>query len=72
MAIKGIMITKCPFCGGTEFTEGVQVFHGAVNKPRGLGKVQTLHHIFCRDCGSVVRSYIYEPEKMSKYPSDSD
>ncbi len=70
MAIKGIIVNKCPYCGGTEFTEGKQDFHGAVQKTKGIGMAQTLYHVFCTECGSVVRSYVYNPKKLSKYPPD--
>ena len=54
----------CRFCGNTEFVHGVQSFQGAVNGD-GLG-AEILHHIICRKCGSVVRSYVDNPEKLLK------
>ena len=61
--MKEIKIDNCPFCGGEEFIEcrlsstgGVQVLH----KMREVG----VYAIVCRDCGSIVRTYCKEPEKL--------
>lgn len=71
MAIKKINIKECPFCGGTEFTHGVQKDRAAVISTKsGWCKPESLYHIFCTKCGSVVRSYIYNPEKMEPYPPE--
>ena len=65
--MKEIHIEKCPFCGGADLYEtraesygGVYlslVHHGGL---RGAGLYATI----CRDCGSVVRAYCKEPEKL--------
>ena len=59
-------VLNCPFCGGTEVIESWQGGYGAVtavsNKWGGAG----LYHSICRNCGSVVRSYVKEPEKLLK------
>ena len=70
MAIKGIIVNRCPFCGGTEFTEGIQEYQGAVHKTKGIGMAQNLYHVFCAERGSVVRSYVCNPKKLSKYPPE--
>ena len=31
---------------------------------------QNLYHVFCTECGSVVRSYVCNPKKLSKYPPE--
>lgn len=59
-----IKITKCPFCGGTEFVYGYQAGYGAVTGNMLTG--QWLRHIICRNCGSVVHSYVDHPEKLLK------
>ena len=46
--------------------ESYQSSYGSVtavsNKMGGVG----LYHSICRNCGSVVRSYVKEPEKLLK------
>ena len=46
--------------------KGTRLGYGSVtavsNKMGGVG----LYHSICRDCGSVVRSYVKEPEKLLK------
>ncbi len=62
---KPIQINNCPFCGGTELIKGYQSGYGAI-----LGESSVcggaLYHIVCRNCGSVVRSYVDDPEKLLK------
>lgn len=48
---------KCPYCGGTEF---IRAESNAFTTLCG----QPLRHVICRRCGSVVRSYIENPEKL--------
>lgn len=59
-------VFTCPYCGGSEMIEAFQGGYGAVygtlNKWGGCG----LFHSVCRKCGSVVRSYVKEPEKLLK------
>ncbi len=59
-------IDSCPYCGGIEFIEAFQGGYGAIvatsNKMGGVG----LYHSVCRKCGSIVRSYVKEPEKLLK------
>lgn len=62
MAVKKLKNLSCPFCGGTEFTEGIQEYQGAVHKTKGIGMAQNLYHVFCAECGSVVRSYVCNPK----------
>ena len=60
-----VYIERCPFCGRSEFIEAAQ--HGVeayVNGEALLG--QRLNHLICRNCGSVVRSYVAEPELLLK------
>ncbi len=62
-----IVINNCPFCGGTEFVEGYQSGYGALTGTESLLASSTLYHIICRNCGSVVHSYVENPEKMLKW-----
>ena len=60
-----VQIDRCPFCGGSEFIEAKQMQGEAyVSGEALLG--QQLHHTICRDCGSVVRSYVDNPEALLK------
>lgn len=59
-------VKVCPFCNGTEIIEAYQGGYGAIvatsNKMGGVA----LYHSVCRQCGSIVRSYVKEPEKLLK------
>lgn len=62
-----IQINQCPFCGGTEFVYGFQGGYGAVTREGNIFAVgQYLHHVICRNCGSVVHSYVDNPEILLK------
>jgi len=57
-------IASCPYCGGTEMISAYQSAYGAVaGTENKLGGVP-LYHTVCRRCGSVVRSYVEDPEKL--------
>ena len=58
-------VKNCPFCGDTEVIESYQSSYGSVY---GINNVlgSTLYHSICRNCGSVVRSYVKDPEKLLK------
>jgi len=56
----------CPFCNGTEFLEGKQSGHACISSCHNVWYSGDLYHVICRRCGSVVRSYVKEPEKMLK------
>ena len=59
-------VTNCPFCGGIEVIESYQSSYGSVTAVSNkMGGVE-LYHSICRNCGSVVRSYVKEPEKLLK------
>ena len=60
-----VYIERCPFCGYSEFIEARQMQGEAyVSGEALLG--QQLRHTICRNCGSVVRSCVEEPEKLLK------
>ena len=52
----------CPFCGGTERIDGEMSAYGGV-----LGKgmqAAGVHARACRDCGSIMRLYTSDAEKL--------
>ena len=59
-------VKECPYCGGKEiitaYQSGYAAIAGVSHKMGGCA----LYHSICRDCGSVVRSYVQEPEKLLK------
>lgn len=56
---------KCPYCGGTEFILGKQSGYANIYvKKKFAFKEAELYHEICKSCGSVVRSYIEDPEKL--------
>ena len=56
--------TVCQYCGGTDFITGKQQGYAAVMTKKFSFRDQILYHDICRKCGTVVRSYIKEPEKF--------
>ena len=57
---------QCPFCGGTEMIRTFQGGYGAISAESNKWGGCTLYHSVCRRCGSVVRSYVKDPEKLLK------
>lgn len=59
-------IEKCPFCGNKEFVEGIQSGYATVGPADKIltFKSQALFHVFCLNCGAVVKSYVKEPKKL--------
>lgn len=56
---------KCPYCGGEEFVEGTQKGYADIipNKYFTL-RSESLHHVICLKCGTIVRSYVKNPENL--------
>ena len=54
--MKRVKMTKCRFCGGTEFITGYQNFYGAVYSADSMLRSTSLYHTICRDCGRAARS----------------
>lgn len=54
---------KCPRCGCENSVIGVQSPKGKVYRETLLGG-QTLYHVICLKCGTVIRSYVEKPEKL--------
>lgn len=61
-------VKECPFCGGNEMIKchetGYTVVTAVNNVWASMWGGPTLYHSICRNCGSVVRSYVKEPEKL--------
>jgi len=57
---------KCPYCGSTEFVEGRQTGYAAVEPASKIFtfKSQALYHKICLNCGSVVKSYVKNPNVL--------
>ncbi len=64
--MKEVKIEKCPFCGGEDLIETrVSAYSGvSINRRGDIWHDQPLFATVCRDCGSVVRSYCLDPEKL--------
>ena len=59
-------VEVCPYCGGSEIIETFQTSYAAISATRNKFGAVALYHSVCRGCGSVVRSYVKEPEKLLK------
>lgn len=59
-------VMNCPYCGGMEVIEACQSGYGAVAAVDHVFRSVSLYHSVCRNCGSVIRSYVKEPEKLLK------
>lgn len=64
--MKEVRISACPFCGGNEFIEAYQNGYATLTSTESGWLGATLSFTICRDCGSVVRSYVKDPEKLIK------
>ena len=80
MAVKKIQNLSCPFCDSTEFVKGKRsdglyyrpfiVPLKRVKKHTSFFTLQSYTQIticvFCKQCGSLVREYIRNPELLEK------
>ena len=77
MAVKKLKNLSCPFCGGTEFVKGRRaegVYYNPYIVPLKCNRKRfTLRSysqiticVFCKQCGSMVREYIRNPELLEK------
>ena len=66
MKSTDLKIDFCPFCNGSEFVEAKQSGYACISGCENAWSSQDLYHVICRGCGSVVRSYVKEPEKLLK------
>lgn len=59
-------VLMCPYCSGTETIEAYQDGYGCVSAVNNVWGGARIYHVICRDCGSVIRSYVKDPEKLLK------
>ena len=80
MAVKKLKNLSCPFCGGTEFVRGRTITQGTAGlQGASLSALiaplrsklfnfrtttQTEIRVYCKNCGSLVRQYIANPETL--------
>ena len=67
-----IKITECPYCFGNEFVEGKQDSHADMESTENIWYSGAIYHVVCLRCGSIVRSYVKNPEKMLKKKDRKD
>lgn len=66
MKSTDIEIDSCPFCNGNKFVEAKQTGYAQLTSCESEWLGAPLKHVICRRCGSVVRSYVDNPEKLLK------
>ncbi len=63
---RDAFVMSCPYCGASDMIEACQGGYGAiVATSHKLGGC-ALYHSVCRKCGTIVRSYVKDPEKLLK------
>lgn len=57
----------CPYCGCEDLTRYKHTGYGQIYPMKSLLRTggQTLIHIICRRCGTVVRSYVEHPDTLN-------
>ena len=57
----------CPHCGGTDTAVGMQAAQARVIHKDAITLFggQDLFHVICLTCGTVVRSFVKHPEKLT-------
>lgn len=71
MAVKKLKNYSCPFCGGTDFVKG-RISEDVYNFQRIIPlkthafriRDQIEIRVYCKNCGSLVRTYIQHPEML--------
>ena len=53
--MKDEFVESCPYCSGREFASGVQSGYSQILGENRIFGAQTLYHVVCLGCGSVVR-----------------
>ncbi len=75
MAVKKLKNFSCPFCGGTEFVKGRTIAQGRASSSVFIAPVRSKYYdfcvttqseirVYCKNCGSLVRTYIQHPEML--------
>ena len=55
----------CTWCGGKDVVEGIQSTYAKVQPNKALTlKGENLIHVICKNCGTVVRSYVENPQVL--------
>ena len=57
----------CPHCGGTETVIGKHSGYGQIVPKKAWTTLngQNLYHVICLSCGTVIRSYIEDPQSWA-------
>ena len=57
----------CPHCGEMETVSGRQTGEGGVIRTDSKPMLYSLdlYHVICKKCGTVIRSYVLEPKKLT-------
>lgn len=58
---------RCPYCDGTEIVEATQGGYGQITAVTSPWYACSVFHLVCRDCGTIIRSFVKDPEKLVKY-----
>ncbi len=66
MAQVEIRDTICPYCNGTKFVKAKQSGYATLTSCESIWLGGDIYHIICLRCGSVVRSFVKEPEQLIK------
>lgn len=62
----GKAVLKCPYCDGTEMIEAYQGGYAHIYAIDSSLRGSSLYHLICRDCGTIVRSFVKDPELFVK------
>ncbi|MGT2682473.1 hypothetical protein [Streptococcus porci] len=54
----------CPYCGGSEMVRAQQDSYARLHKSTWSMAWQNLYHDICANCGTVVRSFVENPDKL--------
>lgn len=60
-------VLKCPYCDGTEMIEAYQGGYAHIYAIDSSLRGSSLYHLICRDCGTIVRSFVKDPELFVKH-----
>lgn len=59
-------VKNCPYCDGIDFIETFHMGYGSVYSKDVLFSGTNLYHVICKNCGSVVRSYVKSTDRLVK------
>lgn len=58
-------LKKCPYCGNEETVIGKQTGYATVAANKAISiRSENLYHVICLKCGSVLKSYVKNPENL--------